>query len=294
MIEKDLVLRTALIAAGNNLKYVVKAMESDADCVVLDLEDGVSNECKQDARQGIKEFLSGDLLKLKPIFVRINSLSSGMLEKDLEAVVDKNLSGIVYPKVKSSDEIIHLSELLSRKEKALGINRDHFKIIPIIETPLAMLNLQDITFSSKRIIALLLGAEDLLADLEGYHVPGGRSLQAIRTQIALAARAASVIPLDTPYLDVRNEIGLREFIQPAKELGFEGMLAISPSQIRVINDEYTPDRGEYDKARKMVEIADDLAASGKCVAIKNDLFVSAPTLKRARKLIARYERINGE
>ena len=287
----EFVIRSPLIVAGNNEYYIRKAFTSEADCIVLDLEDGVSNDFKEEARQEITELLTDDVKLSKPVLVRVNSFSSGLLEKDLEAVLHKDLSGIVYPKVKNGNEIVHLSKLISRREKKQNIRRGSIAIIPIIETPVAMLNLKEIAFSSQRLTALLLGAEDLLADLQGYHGLGGRTLQAIRTQIALAARAASLIALDTPFLKIGMDNDLKEFIQPAKELGFEGMLAISPSQVGLINKEYTPDELEYDEAVRLVKISEKLVGTGKRVALKDGLFVSAPTEKRARKLINRYEKI---
>ena len=136
-----------------------------------------------------------------------------------------------------------------------------------------------------------MGAEDLLGDMEGFHGPGGRSLQTARNNVLMACRSAGIIPIDTPYIKVRDDEGLREFIQPALELGFEGMLLISPSQIPITQEMYTPRKDKVDEAYKMLEISKENAEAGTGVSVVNKMFVSPPTLKRALNIVKRYENI---
>jgi len=288
---ENLVFRTPLIVAGNNQRYIKKAFSCECDCIVLDLEDGVPFSCKEEARKIIRETLKNKRPGPKPVLVRVNSLETDLTEEDLEGVSCRELRGFVYPKAQTADEIIRFAELLARMENELDLPEGYFKIVSIIETPLAMLNLKEIAFSSPRLIALLLGAEDLLGDMQGHHGPLGRSLHMIRTSMLLAARAASLIPIDTPYIHVKNKKGLKQFIEPARELGYEGMLVISPSQIPIVKEMYTPTQQEIEDAHEMEKIAAEASESGKNVVLKDKLFVSAPTLKGAGNLLKRYRKI---
>jgi len=285
------VLRTPIIVAGNNKKYIQKAFASDCDCFVLDLEDGVPENFKKDARILIKETLNSDLTDHRPIFVRVNSLETGKTKLDIDGVACENLDGFLYTKPYSAGDIQIFDEMLSNKEKELGFENGFFKIIVIIETPSSVLHADKIAISSKRIIGLLFGAEDLLGDMEGFHGPDGRSLHYARSQVLMACRAAGLIPIDTPYIQVHDDEGLRNFIQPALELGYEGMLLISPSQISIAKEMYTPPKDKVENAYKMTKISKSNSDSGTGVSFINKLFVSPPTLKRATNIIKRFEAI---
>lgn len=285
------VLRTPLIVAGNNEKYIKKAFASDCDCIVLCLEDGVPENFKEDARKSIKETLNSDLIDHRPIFVRVNSLETGKTKYDIDGVACENLDGFLYTKPYNDSDILIFDEMITNKEKELGLEHGHLKIIVIIETPSSVINAFQIAFSSKRLIGLLLGAEDLLGDMEGFHGPDGRSLHMPRCQVLMACRAAGLIPIDTPYIQVHNDEGLRNFIQPALELGYEGMLLISPSQIPIAKEMYTPPKEKVEDAYEMDRIAKETDKIGRGVSVHKKLFISRPTLKRARNIIKRYENI---
>ena len=99
------------------------------------------------------------------------------------------------------------------------------------------------------------------------------------------------MPIDTPYIQVGNHEGQRKFIQPGLELGYEGMLLISPSQIPIAQELYTPDQERVNEAYEMIKIAEENENAQKGVAISGKHFISPPTLKRTKNLVARYEAI---
>lgn len=285
------VLRTPVVVAGNNEKYIRKAFASDCDCIVMDTEDGVPPNFKKKARKMIHDTLNSDLVDGRPVFVRINSLETGETKADIDGVACENLDGFVYTKPYSEGDIQILDVMLSKKEEELGVDDGYFKVIVIIETPSSVLNVHKIAFSSKRLVGLLFGAEDLLGDMEGFHGPDGRTLHMARSQVLLACRAAGLIPIDTPFIKVHDDKALEEFIVPALELGYEGMLLISPSQIETAKRMYTPDISKVKDAYKMSEIAKGTDIEGRGVSVHNKLFISPPTLKRAVNIIKRYENI---
>ena len=286
-----LVLRTPLITAGHKRKYIEKALNSDADAVILDLEDGVPVSYKDAGRKLIRETLGKKVCETRLVFVRINSFETGLTELDIDAVSHRNLDGFVMTKVYTAEEVKVVNEILTDKEKRLGLPNNHFSVIVIMETPLSILNAQEIAFAAVRVKGLLFGAEDLLGDMEGTHAEGCRSIQPARSTVLLAARAAGIMPIDTPYIQVGNDEGFREFIKPGLELGYEGILLISPSQIPIAREMFTPAEDKVADAYEMLKIARDNEDAKQGVTIVGKYFISQTSLKRAKNLVARFESI---
>lgn len=279
------VLRTLLFVGGDNRRYIQKAPQTKADCIVLDLEDAVADHLKAEARSTIAEVLAAGFETKRPVFVRINPLETGWTLTDLDSVACANLSGFVYPKAYGGDDIKAFDAQLSLKEKELGLEPGHFDIIVLIETPQAVLNAYEIAKASSRVVGLLFGCEDYLTDMQGTHGPDQRSLLVPRHLISMAARAAGVVPIDTPYVQVHDEEGLELHIKRARELGFEGMLAVAPRQIEAARRLFTPSQEEVKEAMEMVRLAEDAAGEERSIAMRGETFISPPTLKRARKIL---------
>ncbi|SFE87372.1 HpcH/HpaI aldolase/citrate lyase family protein [Thermophagus xiamenensis] len=287
----DFVARTLLFTSGHNAHYVEKAFASDADVIVLDLEDAVPVSQKEEARVSITRVLNSDLIDRRPVFVRINPMETGDTLKDLDTVADPRLYGFVYPKTSNARDMEVFDAQLTLKEKNLGIEKGHFKIIALLETPEAILNAYSIATASKRVVALLFGSEDFLAEIEGEHGPGGRSILMPRHMISMAARAAGVVPIDTPYVNIGDREGLKRHMEEAKELGFEGMLVMSPSEIELVKNYYTPDPIELNRAKEIIELAEETNKANRGISVKKGMFISPPTVSKARKLLARMKKI---
>ncbi len=277
-----------LFTSGHHQEYINKAFKSKADCIVLDLEDAVPEKMKSAARVLSREVLESDLIDDRPVFVRINPMETGHTLVDLGAVACQQLSGFVYPKAYCASDVKAFSAQLALIEMNLGLEKEHFDIIVLMETPQAVLSALEIAKASPRVIGLLYGCEDFLTDMRGAHGPDGRSLLVPRHLVSMAARAADIIPIDTPYVKVHDSQGLAEHIGQARELGFEGMLVMSPRQINEARTSFSVSDQDYQYAQKIVE------ASGKStqgISVSKDMFVSPPTFRRAQNLLARYAAI---
>jgi citrate lyase subunit beta/citryl-CoA lyase len=285
------VIRTLLFTAGHIEKYMNKSLVSGADCVVLDLEDAVPISLKETAREMIVNFVKNIEEKRVPIMIRVNPMDTGLTLIDLDAVACKEIDGFIYPKAYSADDVKAFDAQLTLKEQTLGLENGHFDIIALIETPSAVLNVYEIATSSPRIIGLLFGSEDYIADMEGYHGPRGRDILCPRNLVVLAARAAGIVPIDTPYVHVRDDDGLREHITQARELGFNGMLVMSPRQIQIARELYTPSLDEVNKARELVQLAAEAQQENRGIAMSGGVFISPPTLKRAKNLLSKMDAI---
>jgi citrate lyase subunit beta/citryl-CoA lyase len=285
----DWVMRSVLFVPGHNERMHEKAARTEADCFVLDLEDAVPENLKQTGREVVRELLKAGIYSNRPVFVRVNPLATGHADRDVTAAVDKSVCGFLYPEAQAADDIMTFEKLLTLQERDLNFDPGYFSLIAICETPIGVLNAQEIAFSSKRIIALIFGCEDFLAGQQGRHCQGDISLHTPRSMVAMAARAAGIESIDTPYVHVHDLEGLRDFAEMGRNLGMGGMCAVSPRQIEAIHEVYTPSTVEIEKARRIIDAAEEAEQQG--VFLEDNLFVSPPTLKAARKLIARAQAI---
>lgn len=287
------VIRSMLFVPGHIEKMARKATTSEADCVVLDLQDAVPDPDKSEARTTIRRVLEEGLFEKKTVFVRVNPLDTEMTLVDVDAVACRQLHGFVYPMAYVPEDIVTFDAQLRMMETTLGLEIGHFSIVILIETPLGVLNAYPLAKASPRVVGLLFGCEDYLAELEGRHSEGDISLHTPRAQVALACRAAGIEPIDTPYVKVHDLEGLRPFAERARDLGMAGMLVMTPKQIPIAHEVYTPNEIEVTLARKMVQAADEAAKGGRGIAVVEGMFVSPPTLKAARKLLDRSNAIEG-
>ena len=285
------VIRSMLFVPGHLEKLAHKAARSEADCVALDLEDAVPPQEKSAARPVIRKVLEEGQFGRKAVFVRINPVETGLTLKDLDAVACAQLHGFVYPMANTPDDIKSFDAQLRLMEMSLGLAPGHFSIVALIETPGAVLNAYQIAKASERVVGLLYGCEDYLAEMEARHSAEDVSLHTPRALVAIAARAAGVEPIDTPYVHVHDLQGLDAFAERGRDLGMAGMLVMTPRQIPGAHRAYTPSSDEVDYAREVVEAAEKACLEGLGIVVVNEKFVSPPTVKSARKVLQRVSAI---
>ena len=286
-----LVIRTFLFAPGHLPEIIGKAAHSKADCVALCLEDAVPFNEKKNARRIVRETLASGLFANKKVFARINPIDTGMTLMDLDDVACQELDGFVYPMAKTADDIKKFDAQLSLIENKMGIRDGHFAIIVLIETPLAVLNAYEIATASERVVGIMFGCEDFMAEMQSRYSEKEMSLFTPRSMVAIAARAAGVEAIDTPYVQVYDLDGLKSFATLGRDLGMSGMLVMTPRQIEVVREAYTPTLEEIDTSKKIVQAAEDAQREGRGIVVVDGNFVSPPTLKQAQKLLLRAEAI---
>jgi citrate lyase subunit beta/citryl-CoA lyase len=289
--QSDWVLRSVLFVPGHSERMMKKSAGTEADCLVLDLEDAVPAVLKAAARETVRHALEKGLYSEKAVFVRVNSFETNLTSGDLAGVACGELNGIVYPRANCAEDIERLDSKLEQIERDLGLPAGHFSLIPVIETVRAVLNARAVTKASQRLVGLIFGCEDFLADLQGRHSDGDMALIVPRAQVALAARAAGIEPVDTPYVRVKDPEGLRVFAEAGRDLGMGGMCAMNPGQVFAINEIYTPSDEEIRSAREVIEAAESAENSERGVFIAAGKFISPPTVKAAQKTLARFETI---
>lgn len=292
MKRTDLVLRSLMFVPGHNDKLLKSASESNADALILDMEDSVmpSNN-KEVARELSVKMLKEGIFKNFLIFPRLNDRESGYLLRDIQALTIEEVDGFVYPKSLRGSDIYFIDKLLETIEYEKKVKIGKFKIIPLIETASAVYNVQEICLASERVIAVSFGCEDFVADLEGIHDHEGASLFVPRALIALGARATGVLPIDTVHINVHDLQDLRRNISLARSLGFEGQLVLHPKEIDIVHEYYTPNKEEVENAEEMLKLYDEAQRNGKGVVVKNNKFIGPPMVSAAKKIIERRARI---
>jgi len=268
-----------------------KSLCFDADCIAFCLEDAVPNDKKDEARVILKEFLTSKKSFNKKVFVRINSIETGYTLLDLMGVACEQISGFVYPMARNADDVKNFDAQLSLVESQIGLPKDYFSIIVLIETPGAVLNAFDIANASKRVIALMFGCEDYMAEMDSRYSENEMSLFVPRSMMAIAAKAAGIQAIDTPYVNIDDISGLERFAGIGRDLGFTGMLVLSPKQIEAIKRSYTPTDEEIAFAKAVVEGERYAHQIGRGIIIVEDKFISPPTVKQAKRLLKRYDDI---
>jgi citrate lyase subunit beta / citryl-CoA lyase len=290
--SSQFLMRSLMFVPAHNERLMNSAARSDADVLLLDIEDSVQpNENKQHARRKIIEFVSEGKFKKHLVFPRVNDRESGQLLKDLTELTIPGVNGFMYPKSFTGQDVYFIDKLLDTIEYEKGIPVGTFKLIPLIETTAAVLNAQDICQASKRVVAIAFGCEDFVTDLEGIHDHEGQSIFTARATIAMAARANNVIPIDTVHIKVHDLEDLERNLKVVKNLGFEGMLVLNPKELPLVHRYFSPTASEVEEAKEMILLAGNAKKEGKGVAVVNNKFIGPPMVLAAQKVLQKHTQI---
>lgn len=238
-------LRSPLFAPGDSDRKAAKALASDADAVILDLEDSVAASAKEAARAMVAAMLPGT--GRPGVIVRINASDTPWYLADLAAVVAGQPAGVMLPKCRGPADLQALDHHLEALEAQAGIDVGRILVLPIVtETAASVLALGGAAYTVRRVAAFCFGAEDLSADLGISPRRADYSYPAVvaqaRAAVLIAAAAAGVPAIDTPWPDPRDPAGLMREAAEAASDGFSGKLCIHPDQIGPVNAAFTPDQ----------------------------------------------------
>lgn len=285
-------MRSLMFVPAHNKKLLDSSVRRDADVLLLDVEDSVPVCDKQLARENIKSFVQRDDLNGKLIFPRVNDRESGELLKDLTQLTIEGVHGFMYPKSTKAEDVYFVGKLLETIEYEKSIPVGTFKLIPLIETAGAVVNIKEICQACTRVIAVAFGCEDYVTDIRGKHDDAGNSIFYARNAIVNAARFAGIIPIDTVHIKVHDLEDLEKEVQLGKQLGFEGMLVLNPKELPIVHKYYTPTEEEVIWAKEMVELAEEAVREGKGVAVKDNKFIGPPMVRMAKNILAKHEMIS--
>lgn len=286
-------MRSLMFVPAHNEKLMASATRVDADILLLDIEDSVQPvENKQIARNKAIKYIKEGKFKGRHVFPRINDRESGQLLKDVTQLSICGVDGFMYPKAKTGKDIYFFDKLLETIEYEKGIEIGTYKIIPLIETASAVMNVQSICSASKRVIAIAYGSEDFITDLGGIHDKEHQSLFTPRAMIAMGARAQNVIPIDTVHVRVKDLEDLEKNLELSIKLGFEGMLVLNPMELDLVHKYYSPTEEQVKHSQDILKYDEEAKQEGKGVAIINGKFIGPPFVAKAKKILLKHELVN--
>ena len=284
-MKNTLLLRSLFFVPGHVEKYLRKALVLESDAIILDLEDSVPHNSKAKALSMVADFIKNNTALRSKILIRINPIEDGKLIEELSQVVQSNTFAIMPAKIETEDDIKLLDGILYQIESSANLETNSIKLLPLIESLNAFINAAQIAKSSPRLIGLAFGGEDYLQELGGAHGEGDHTFDYPRTKIAIAAKAAGLQAIDTPFLDVSNHKGFIQREQKSRDLGYEGCLIIHPSQIDYAHQCFSPSEKEVQEARDILFAVEESKKKGLSVVLKNGVLVGPPMLKKAQKII---------
>lgn len=279
-------LRSLIFVPGNRLNMLERAKNFKTDIVMVDLEDSVPPSEKIVARELASEWVATLTDNNQKVMIRVNSLDTGLTKDDLTRIVSPQLYGISLGKVTSRWDIQSTDRMLIELEERLRIPVGTIKIIPWIETAKAIMELNAISSASKRIIAIAFGAEDYTNDMGILRTDMGTEVEFPRSAVAIAARAANIAALDSPFVSFKDPVSLKADSMKACQLGYTGKFAIHPDQLEIINQTFSPSKEDIEYALRVVEGWNEALKIGRGSFDLDGKMVDVPVVKRAQNLLS--------
>ena len=255
------------------------------DVAILDLEDGVPPDAKDEARRIASQAMTSAARPLR--FVRIQRALGDVAEADLDAVVRPGLNGIVAPKVRRPEDVEWLAYELDERERAASIAPGTVRIVASIESAAALIDAPHIAKASERLVGLMFGSEDFALDLGLPAKREGEAAEMLyaRSATVVAAVSAGKLAIDGIWPDIKDAAGLRADSLRARRLGFTGKTLIHPDHIDVVNETFTPTAEELEHARRVVAAFDGGQARGVGAVALDGQMLDAPVVERARRVL---------
>lgn len=265
-------IRSLLFAPANAPRKIQNAVSSQADAVILDLEDAVLAGDKGPARQILLESLPAANARRPACLLRVNAADTQWFEQDAALAACMRVDGVMLPKCEHPEDVGRL----------VSLTKGLCWICPLIESPTGLLCAFEIASSSTAVLGLAFGAEDFVAEMGIERSEGEPELLHARSHLAAAATAAGVQMWDSPDLELHDMDRVRKNAEAARRLGFRGKLAIHPRQIPEINAVFAPSESDLSAARQLL---DAFSSSGAGVFEWQGRMVDVAVLRHARRIL---------
>lgn len=278
-----------LVMPANRRDMLAKAPTYGADALVFDLEDAVPVAEKQKARELAREFIEKHKAD-NTIYVRVNSVQTGMLRADLDAVAVDGVVTIRLAKTESTEAVRTVDAMLTEYESKRGLPPGSIELQTSLESAKGVWFAYEIASASPRVHSVMCGTAqdgDLQADLGYTWTAEGNEVLYCRSRVMLAARAAGVERvLDGSHPNFRDPEGLETACMAARRLGYRGKSVIHPSQIETVNRIFTPTSKELDYYRRVIEAFDAALVRGSASTSVDGKMVDYAMVATARQVLA--------
>ncbi len=272
--------RSLLFVPALNARAVEKSKGLDCDGIILDLEDSIAPDRKQEARDAAITAVTGGGFAPPLQMVRVNSVETEFFESDVSALAKAGIAAIVVPKVDRAADLQAAVTLLDAQILAADT-----QIWIMIETALGVMNLAEICAVSNRLKGIIVGPNDLLKDLKAVESAGQEALLTSYGLCLLAARAFGLICIDGVYKQFKDAAGYEKNCAQGRVMGFDGKSLIHPAQIAAANAAFGPSEADIDLAKRQIEAFEAAKAQGKGVAVVDGALVEGLHADTARSLL---------
>ncbi|MBI4274503.1 MAG: CoA ester lyase [Rhizobiales bacterium] len=277
--------RSVLYMPGSNARAIEKARTLPADGVILDLEDAVAPDAKEDARKQVAAAVKSGGFGPREVFIRVNGIDTPWHTDDMSAAAHAAPDAILIPKISDHEQLEMIGQRL------LDMGTEHkLRIWAMIETPFALLNVRDIaeaaSDSETRLAGLVMGTNDIAKETGARLVPGRTPMLSWLSVCIAAARAYGIAILDGVFNDISNADGFAQECRQGRDLGFDGKTLIHPNQIGPCNDAFSPGADEVAQARKIIAAFDKPENKGKGVVSLDGRMVERMHADIARNTVA--------
>lgn len=230
--------RSVLYMPGSNARAMEKARDIPADALILDLEDAVAPDSKEEARAQVIAAVNVGGYGKREIVIRVNGLDTPWGMADIKAAVAAKPDAILVPKINSAEDVMRADKAFSDAGAPASL-----QLWCMIETPIAILNIQAIAAkaSSTRMSVWVMGTNDIAKELRAAHTADRVPMLASLGLSIIAARAYGLVALDGVYNDIKNEEGFAAVCEQGRDMGFDGKTLIHPSQVLPCNRIFSPD-----------------------------------------------------
>ena len=277
--------RSLLFVPGGMTRFVDKGLASEADGVILDLEDAVPMDSKAEARSWVRQVLQERDFGRKEKVVRVNSLESSLGYEDIAAVVPARPDSLILPKVDSREDVLRADAVITAAERSAGTEPGSVALFAFIELPQGVENAVSLATSCGRLTGLLFGAVDFTTATHAHITESRMELYYAMSRILCAARVAGIDAMDSVCVNVREPERVEREARQAMLLGYDGKLAIHPGQLAAINRTFTPTEEEV---RRWIEVVDSLRnaqQSGRGVTTVAGKLVEKPHVVTAARIL---------
>jgi len=270
--------RSFLFVPATFEKYFSKIKTIEADKIVLDLEDSIDINQISIAYDLIKKF--NKILLSKKVFARVPMEISNY--KTLNFLVKNGICGFVLPKVLSIGELNKILKNIKRLKKKVDL-------ILLAETSFSIINLDKLVKLSKQFKGIMFGHEDYSLDVKIFEDKNKNKFVYAREKIIAVANCNNLIPIDSPFLAIKDMKGFKNYIKDSKNIGFKGVICLSPSQCTVANEGFIPDKKLYELSKKIIKISEKNNLKKK-ILYHDSIFIGPPIIKQSNLIVKTYEK----
>ncbi|KAM9342284.1 citramalyl-CoA lyase, mitochondrial [Pholidichthys leucotaenia] len=287
--------RAVLYCPGNDERKLKKLALLDVDCAVLDCEDGVALSKKAEARETICQILPKLDLGRTEKCVRVNSVSSGLADADLQVILQAEVlpPAMMLPKVEDTQEVQWFVDRFQHNLKGRALT-EPIRLVTFVETAAGLLNFKAVC-EETRLLApkagllhdgVVFGSDDFCASIGATRTKDAKELMYARQKVVVTAKAFGLQAIDLVYIDYKDLDGLREQAREGALMGFTGKQVIHPWQIQAVQEEFSPSQERVRWARELIAAFDQHQKEGKGAFTFRGSMIDMPSLKQAQNIIA--------